>query len=183
MRALTVSIVLALAAPSWAAEPACTQQDYSNPDKQPNWRCPGPDEAILLPDIKFRPSVGLDAGATYQKTDQAGKVKLTYPTVLLDKNKVLQLGLRIQGLRRLRWLDLHKGRKLLKIEQTYTADRLKAQIKLEKSRVTVLKGQRDDARRQRDEAKKWYRSWTFGLVVGIVVTTAAAGGIAYAASR
>jgi hypothetical protein len=178
-----IVFILLFATPAWAADPLCTEQDYSNPDKRPDWRCPGPDESVLLPDIKFKPSVGLETGASYQETDQTRKIKLTYPVVLMDKDKVLQLGLRIQGLRRLRWLDLHKGKDLLKIEKTYTTDRLKAQVDLEKSRVKVLKEQRDDARKQRDEARKWYRSWTCGLVVGIVVTTAAAAGIAYAASR
>jgi hypothetical protein len=172
--------LLALAVRAEGAEP-CVQQDYSQSEKKPRWDCAGPDEDILLPDIRFRPSVGLDRGASFRKSDQTGLIKLDYPTVLMDKDKVIQLGLRIQGLRRLRWLDLHRGAKILEVESKYVGSVLQSKIELEKSRVTALRGQRDDARRQRDEAKKWYRSWTFGLVVGIVVTTAAAGTIAYIA--
>lgn len=163
-----------------AAEP-CVEQDYSDPDGRPRWDCPGPDEGVLLPDIKFKPSVGLDVGASYRKTDKRALIKLDYPAVLMDKDKVIQLGLRIQGLRRLRWLDMHRHDRLLEIEKKHVGAQLQAKIALEQSRVNALTGQRDEARRQRDEARKWYRSWTFGLVVGIVVTTAAAGGIAYAA--
>lgn len=177
-------IILLTLIPSLAwANPPCTEQNYSNPDKAPNWKCPGPGESILLPDIRFRPSVGLDTGASYKKDDGTGLTKLTYPAVLMDKDKVLQLGLRIQGLRRLRWLDLHKGAEVLKIERKHTGAQLQAKLDLEKTRSKTYKGQRDDARRQRDEAKKWYRSWTFGFVVGIVTTSAAAVAVAYAASR
>jgi len=179
MKNLISILVLATAVPAWA-EP-CVEQDYSDPDGRPRWDCPGPDEGVLLPDIKFKPSVGLDVGAGYRKTDKQALIKLDYPAVLMDKDKVIQLGLRIQGLRRLRWLDMHRHDRLLEIEKKHVGKTLQAKIDLEKSRVKALTSQRDDARRQRDEAKKWYRSWTFGLIVGIVVTTAAAGGIAYAA--
>ena len=182
MKSVLMMLSLLLAVPAAAAEP-CVQQDYGDAKKAPRWDCPGPDEGVLLPDIKFKPSVGLDAGASYRKTDQTGMIKLDYPVVLMDKDKVIQLGLRIQGLRRLRWLDLHKGEQVVEIEKKYVGQTLQAKVDLEKSRVKALTSQRDDARRQRDEAKKWYRSWTFGLIVGIVVTSAAAGTIAYVASR
>ena len=135
MKTLVILALLGLTAPSWAQQPPCTTQDYSDPAKAPDWTCPGPDEGILVPDMSFRPSVGLDAGAAYQRSDQTGLVKLTYPAVLMDKDKVLQLGLRIQALRRLRWLERHKMKDVVEVERRYMSDRLTAQLKLDQSRV------------------------------------------------
>ena len=181
MRTLVILALMGLCAPAWAQQPPCTTQDYSDPAKQPDWECPGPDEGILVPDVPFRPSVGLEAGASYRKTPQVGEARLDYDTVLMDKAKALQLGLRIQALRRLRWLERHKMKDLVEVERRYVGDRLTAQLKLEQSRVKEAVQQRDSARKERDSAKKWYRSWTFGLVVGVVTTTAATIAIAYTA--
>lgn len=179
MRTAIILAILAAWVPAWAQEKPCTTQNYADPKNTPDWTCPGPDEGILVPDMPSRASVGLDAGASYRKSGEA-EVKLSYPAVLMDKEKVVQLGLRIQGLRRLRWLERHKAADTTEIEKKYMADRLTAQLKLEQSRVQVAAQQRDEARKERDSAKKWYRSWTFGLIVGIVTTTAATVGIVYA---
>ncbi len=177
MRALVVLSILALCAPAWGQKP-CTVQNYTDPNKAPNWRCPGPDEGILVPNIKFKPSLGLEAGSSITPKG-AKSILLNYSAVVLDKDKVLQLGLRIQGLRRLRWLERHKAVETTNIERRYISDRLTAQIKFEQSRVKVVVGQRNQARKERDTARKWYRSWTCGLIVGVVITTAVVIGTAY----
>jgi hypothetical protein len=179
MRTLVILAALALSAPAWGQQVPCMVQDYSNPTKAPNWRCPGPDEGILVPDLKFNPSLGLEAGSQVTLKGAKKPIVLGYKTVVLDKDKVLQLGLRIQGLRRLRWLERHRATETTRIERKYMSDRITAQVKLEQSRVKVATSQRDQARKERDEARKWYRSWTCGLVVGIVVTTAAVIGTAH----
>lgn len=178
MKIIIVLSVLMFSASVNAAEP-CTEQNYSDPDRAPSWSCPGPGESILLPEIKFYPSIGLDVGSSYQKLG-GPKIELVYPAVLLDKNKVIQLGLRIQGLRRLRWLDLHKGASVLKIEQKYSESKFQAKLDLEKSRSASYKSQRDDARAQRDELGKWYRSWTCGFIVGVIVVSTVIVVITYA---
>lgn len=181
MRTLVILACLALCAPAWGQQKPCTTQDYSNPAKAPRWDCPGPDEGILVPDIKFNPSLGLPAGSSVTPKGAKKATLLSFDTVLLDRAKVTQLGLRIQGLRRLRWLERHRATELVRIERKYMSDRLTAQLKLEQSRIKVAVQQRDQARKERDAARKWYRSWTFGLVVGVVTTTAATIAIAYAA--
>jgi len=180
MRTTVILACLALSAPAWGQQAPCTTQDYSNPAKAPRWDCPGPDEGILVPDIKFNPSLGVPAGSSVTLKGAKKARLLDFDTVLLDRAKVTQLGLRIQGLRRLRWLERHKADEVVKIERKYMADRLGAQLKLEKSRVKEAVQQRDQARKERDAARKWYRSWSFGLVVGVVTTTAATIAIAYA---
>jgi hypothetical protein len=181
MRTLVVLAVLAVSTPAWGQQKPCTVQDYSSPTKAPNWACPGPDEGILVPEIRFNPSLGVPAGSSVHLKGATKARLFGYDTVLLDRAKVTQLGLRIKGLRRLRWLERHKAAETTRIERRYMSDRLTAQLKLERSRVKVATSQRDQARKERDEARAWYRSWTCGLVVGIVVTTAAVIGTAYAA--
>jgi hypothetical protein len=181
MRTLVILATLALCAPAWGQQKPCTTQDYSDPAKAPDWRCPGPDEGVVVPEIRFNPSLGVPAGSSVLLKGTK-KPKLTgFDTVLMDRAKVTQLGLRIQGLRRLRWLERHKAAEVVRIERKYMSDRLTAQLKLEQSRVKVAVSQRDQARKERDAARAWYRSWSFGLVVGIVTTTAATIAIAYAA--
>lgn len=181
MRLLAVLLVLGLSAPVRAADPPCTTQDYSDPKKAPSWRCPGPGEGILVPDLPARPSKGIPAGAKIVLPNKT--VTLDYDGVLMSKNRVLRQGLRIKGLRRLRWLDRHKGAELLDIEKKYVGDKLQAKLTLEKSRSSSYKSQRDQARHERDQARKWYRSWTFGFVVGVVTVSAAAVAIAYASRK
>lgn len=180
MKATVALFTLLVCGPSWAQSGPCTEQDYSSPKKAPNWRCPGPDESILVPDLKFRPSLGLETGSLVTKKGAKKPFRLDYSAVLLDQNKVLQLGLRIQGLRRLRWLERHRAAEAVKIERKYMADRLTAQLKLEQSRVKVAVQQRDQARKERDRARAWYRSWTFGLIVGVVTTAATVIAVGYA---
>ena len=179
---MKILVILLCLIPSLAwATPPCIEQNYSNSKKAPIWKCPGPGESILLPDIKFNPSIGLEAGSTYIKKGSDKDVLINYDTVLMDRQKVMQLGLRIQGLRRLRWLDMHRGAEILAIEKKYMADRIRIKLELEVVRSQTYKGQRDQARKERDSAGRWYRSWTCGLVVGIVVTAGATIAVAYAA--
>jgi hypothetical protein len=142
----------------------CAQQDYSDPNKPPNWECPGPGESVLLPDIKFNPSVGLKMGSQYNTSSSGDMTLLDYDAVLMDVNKTIQLALRISGLRRLRWLDMHRGAELLKIEKKYIQDRFQARLELEETRAKIYK-------KQRDQAYKWYRSWSSGFIFGVVATT------------
>jgi hypothetical protein len=181
MRTLVTLVALMLSTPSWGAQEPCTTQDYADPKKVPNWRCPGPDEGIMVPEIRFNPSLGVPVGSTVHIKDAKQPSLTTFDTVLMDRAKVTQLGLRIQGLRRLRWLERHRADEVLKIEKKYMSDRLTAQLNLEKSRVKVAVGQRDQARKERDRARAWYRSWTCGLVVGIVITAGTTVAIVYTA--
>lgn len=169
-------VVLLVFIPSLVSAEPCTQQDYSNVYKVPDWSCPSPGESILLPEIKFRPSIGMEEGSSYQT--RAGVITLDYPAVLMDREKVLHLGLRIQGLRRLRWLDMHKSDDILEVERKYVGTVLRAKLDIERARYSACKTQKEMAQKKLNEAKKWYRSWTFGFVLGVVTTSATVAAVA-----
>jgi len=172
MRVLIICALSLLSAPVSARTP-CTIQDYSDPSKAPDFGCPGPQEPALVPELRPKPSMGIENGATVLIKKK--KIPVLYDAVLMDKLKVIELGLKIKGLRRLRWLERHKGEKLLAVERKYVGQRYQAQLKLEQERVKTARGQRDDARQERDDSRKWYRSFSFGFTVGagtVVVVTA-----------
>lgn len=173
------SVLLILLWSAQAAAAPCVEQNYSDPKVAPDFSCPGPGEAVMVPEIDTRPSKGIPKGAEIKLPDKL--IKLDYDAVLMSRNKTLELGLKVKGIRRLRWLEHHKTKDLVKIERKFMSDRYQAQLDLEKIRTKTAVSQRDQARDQRDTAKAWYRSWTFGLIVGVVVTAGSTVAVAYAA--
>jgi hypothetical protein len=130
---------------------------------------------MLVPENRFQPSIGVMAG------DQAPPQK--YDAVLLDRVKVLELGFRIRALRRLRWMDFHRGAELLAIEQRYLRETSTQKDKLASSQLASYRDQLQQAQAEISRAGAWYRSWTFGLVVGVILTSATAAGVAVAIRR
>ena len=171
---LTSTYVMAAppVAPQVAPGAPCVDQGYADPLKEPNYDCRGPGEDMLVPDTPSQPSIGVPAEtqAPAQKWDG----------VLLDRIKVMELGLRIKAIRRLRWLDLHKSSDLLAIEQKYLRDTSTEKDKLAQSQVASYREQLVQTQAELSKSKAWYRSWTFGLVVGVVLTSAAVAGVAIA---
>ena len=153
----------------------CVDQGYADPKKEPNYDCRGPGEDMLVPDTDSQPSIGVKAGT--QPPAQK------YDAVLLDKAKVVELGLRLKAIRRLRWLDLHKSSDLLAIEQKYLRDTTAEKDKLAQSQVASYREQLVQTQAELSKSKAWYRSWTFGLILGVVLTSAAAAGVAVAVRK
>lgn len=155
----------------------CVEATYADPKREPNYACRGPWEDLLVPDTQFRPSIGLPKGKAISLP------ALDYDAVLLDRSKVMELGLRIEAIRRLRWMDLHRSSDLLTIEQKYLRDTAAEKDKLAQSQVASYRGQLEQAQAELAKEKAWYRSWTFGLIVGVVLTAATAAGVAVAVRK
>ena len=180
MKTVITLLSLSLSSTARATEP-CTTQNYSNHEKPPRFDCPGPEEGALVPDLPSKPTKGLDRGATVIPAGKKPKTFLVdYDSVLMGKMKVIELGMKIKGLRRLRWSDRHRGAETLAIEKKFISATWTAKLQLRDSQLVQANKQIVQARKERDEARKWYRSWTFGLVVGVVVTSAAVIGTAVA---
>jgi len=160
--------LLALPGASWAQNPTCTTQDYSNPKKEPLYDCPGPGEDALVPKLNPKDSVAL---------------KLGFPTpwegILMDKDRVIQLGLRTTALRRIRWMETVAAKERLDSELKFLTQSNKADLDLKTSQREAYKKQATELQVELEKERKWYRSWTFGVVVGVVVTAAAATALAY----
>ena len=163
----------ALAAPG----APCVEATYADPTREPNYACRGPWEDLLVPDTRSQPSVGLPKGKVISLP------ALDYDAVLLDRAKVLELGLRIEAIRRLRWMDLHRSADLLAIEQRYLRDTAAEKDKLAQSQVSSYRTQLQQSQAELSSARAWYRSWTFGVIVGVVLTAATVAGVAVAVRK
>lgn len=163
-------MILSSARPCFAED--CTPQTYTDPAKEPNYDCPSPQENVLVPDTQAQPSVEVKKG---DAAPQSG--------ILMDKTRVINLGLRIKALRHIRWIETTAAAKKLSAEIAYQQKVAQAKDDLLKSQVESYKKQYTDTRDELLKERKWYKSWSFGLVVGIVVTSAAATAIAVAATR
>jgi hypothetical protein len=158
--------LLLLAVPAHAMD--CPRQDYTKPDKQPNYDCPSPGENSMVPRINLKASVELKKQA-----------KAPWTGILLDTNRVLLLGLRIKALRRIRWVETIQFQERRTIEKEY----LVSQHKVEKA---FLVKQRDnwkqqalDAHKALESRYKWYNSKALWFATGVVVTAAAATALAF----
>ena len=114
MRYLIV-LVLCLSPLSVYATDQCPQQSYTDAAKEPNYDCPSPQEYVLVPDLPVLPSVSL------KKDDKAPR-----EGILLDVNRVFQLGLRIKALRHIRWIETTASDKKIKVEVGYQQSVAKA---------------------------------------------------------
>lgn len=166
MKVLAVLLSVLLAAPVWAKTP-CTTQSYDS-GKEPRYDCPGPGEAALTPTLKMRDSVGLTTGK-----------KAPWEGVLLDRNRVITLGLKIKAVRRLRYLDMLERNDRVDAELKLAKANAAANLKLRTSQRDTYKSQVRVLRGELKEAKKWWRSWTFGFVLGLAVTAAGTTALAY----
>jgi hypothetical protein len=156
------------------ADPACTTQDYTKEKPAPNFDCPSPLEETLVPN----PEVGPKASVALTATKPA-----PWDGILVDKDRLIQLGLRITALRRLRWMDTLKAQDVLAAEKKLITDSKKADLDLITSQRESYKAQLVQTQKELSKATAWYRSWTFGLIVGAVTTSAVAITLAYVARQ
>lgn len=159
MRYLIAALILLLPLSS-AADP-CPKQIYTDDKAEPDYDCPGPGEAALVPQLQLQTSVALSV-----------KDKVPWPGILMDKNRVMVLGLRIKGLRRLRYLDMKSAREKLSNEVKFVKADSKAELDLRTSQRDNYKSQTVEMAKEISSLKSWYRSGPFWFAVGVVTATA-----------
>lgn len=165
---MRILVIIAMLFPGLTAAETCPRQRYDDPQKQPDYNCPSPGEDSMVPRVTLKASVELKKAA-----------KAPWSGILLDQNRVLVLGLRIKSLRRIRWTETIQYQERRKIESEY----LKHSHALEK---TFIAKQRDNWKKMAKEAyeelvshRKWYNSRSFWFAAGMIVTAAAATGLAF----
>jgi hypothetical protein len=168
MRTTVIGLLLALySAQAIAAEP-CTKQIYTNPKAEPNYDCPSPGEDSLVPRLQLKTSTELKL-----------KQPAPWEGILMGKNRVLALGLRIKALRRLRWQETIGHQEAMEAEKKYQASMFNATINLRTSQRDNYKEQVVAQRKEIERLNRWYRSPTFWFVTGVVVTAAGATALAF----
>jgi len=168
MRALVIVLVVSLtfAPVAWAAAP-CTKQIYTDVKAEPRYDCPGPGEDALVPRLELKTSVALELG---KKAPWAG--------ILMDKNRVLTLGLRIKALRRIRYLEMKSALEQREAERKFEAAQFQATLGLRTSQRDTYKEQVKVLQEEVIRSRKWYRSPSLWFAIGVVVTAAGATALA-----
>lgn len=150
------------------AEKLCPQQIYTNAKAEPDYECPSPGEAAMTPKLQLTASVALK----FQD-------KAPWDGILMQKERVLVLGLTIEGLRRLRWIDITSAEERLQLETEYLKKNHSTELSFTRQQRDNWKKVSEDALKDLASYQKWYRSNTFWFMTGVVVTAAAATALAY----
>jgi hypothetical protein len=166
MRWLALTVLLC-SAPAYATAP-CTKQIYTDLKKEPNYSCPGPGEDSLVPRLQLKTSVELKV-----------KKPAPWPGILMDKNRVMTLGLRIKALRRIRWQETIGWQEKLENEKKFQAAMYQATLNLRTSQRDNYKSQTKALQEEVIRLNKWYRSPTFWFATGFVVASAGATALAF----
>ena len=145
----------------------CTKQIYSDMSTEPNYECPSPGEEFIVPKMKLKTSVVLDP------TDKL-KNKIPWPGILIDKNRMLVIGLRIKGLRRLRYLDMKTMAEELDNLEKYLEARCGVDTKFYNSQIIDYKNRIISLHKDIEASKKWDRSGPFWVIAGITTASVVA---------
>lgn len=163
MLRLTIYLIMLLSSLTTRADVPCKYQPYLATMK-PDFGCPSPGEDDLIPPhSSLRESIELKVSAPAPWTG-----------ILMDSNRVIHLGLRVQALRQLRWLDLKTAEEKRSSERELTKRLSAADLKLLTVERESYKRQSQALQVELDHKNKWYRSWSFGFVVGAAVASATA---------
>lgn len=152
---LTISIIL-LYSPQIYSQ-VCGIQDYDDPDNQPNFECPSPGETALVPDLNPPSEIPIFAGQIIDDVPWDG--------AMIHRDRMIELGLKIMALRRLRWAD----RINLARQQTIQLQHAQELSEIRSNYYQIqLESLQEQLQHSQNRANAWYRSWWFGVVVGIV---------------
>lgn len=171
---LICSLVL-IPSNAFAKDKTCGQQNYSAAT-EPDFECPSPGEVMFIPDMPLRPSIGVPAGSVIRLKGTAQFKPIAYEAVLLDKLRVIHLGLRVIALRKLRYLDGQNSKSVFSLKEKYGKDTQDALIKLYQSKEDKLKNKILDMGRLIQSKDKeitrlttWYRSPLLWFCTGATV--------------
>lgn len=167
MRSFLALSLLLTAYPVQAAD-MCAKQLYNDPKVEPDYDCPSPHEDSLVPKIELRASIDLKA-----------KTPAPWDGVLLDKGRVIVLGLRIKALRRLRWQDMRLAEDTLSNERTFLKASAKADLDLARSQRESYKEQTKVLQEEVTRLNRWYHSKVLWFSLGFVTAAAGATALAY----
>lgn len=152
--------VLVFCAATAHAEEVCGPQDYDS-TQQPDFSCRSPDEDVMVPDLAPFDSVALAAGDTFVAEWEGSFV---------DRNRLIEVGMRVRALRRLRWADRVKLRRQFDIHLEHVRDLSQAQLDYMAAQLDAYRDQLGRANERVGSSQSWWRSPTLWLAIGVVVT-------------
>lgn len=156
---LIVLLSIGLALPAHAQE-VCAPQDYDS-TQEPDFACPSPDEEIMVPNLDPFTSVPVEAGQVHTAE---------FDGSFVDRNRLIEVGLRIRALRRLRWADRVRLRRQFDVHVQHVRDLSQAQLDYMTAQLDSYRDQLAVANDRVGSSQSWWRSPTLWLAVGVIVT-------------
>ena len=140
----------------------CGPQDYDS-GEQPEFNCPGPGEADLRVDLRAPASVPVKQGAT---------VVALWDGALAHRDRLVEVGLNLAAVRRLRWLDRLRLREEFAIERRYQDQLAEARLRFAEQQRDAYQERATAAERLAQSANPWWRSPALWFAIGMIVAGA-----------
>lgn len=172
LRAVPILVLLVVAPRASIGQEVCGPQDY-NSETEPNFGCRSPDEGVLAPELDSLDSVVLRAGDTFVAE---------WDGVFVDRNRLIEIGMRVRALRRLRWGDRVKLRREFDAHIEHARALSQAQLDYMSEQLDAYRAQLARANELVGSSQSWWRSPTLWLAVGVVVTAGLVAVAAYGLS-
>jgi hypothetical protein len=172
-----LALTLVLRACNSEAQTVCGPQRYDTVEP-PDFSCPGPDESVMIPDLNPPPAVAVRAGT--KLVDGVKTTVLEWDGAVVHRDKLIEMGLKLQGIRRLRWVDTLRLKTQCEIDTRYAEEVGEARQKLVVAERDAARATLRDTRQALTSSTAWYRSWQFGFVLGILSAGLLVGLAAYA---
>ena len=180
LRFLIVLVILAIAYPSYAEE-VCGPQNYDS-RTAPNFDCPGPDESTLSLSLDAPRSIPVYPGYVILAATGEEVATITWEGAIVHRNRLIETGLRVKAVRRLRWADRLRLTDTCEIRLRYANDLNNTRIELLQERVDDYQAHASAARERVSSAESWWRAPALWFAVGFVSAGAVVALTAYGLS-
>jgi len=170
---LTTVVVLILLHPSSAlCQTICPPQDYDS-ETPPNFDCPGPEETYMIPDLNPPRSVPVEEGT---------ELVAEWEGALVHRNRLLEVGFTITGLRRLRWADRLRLAREYQIQLEHAEELARIRLEFMEEQRDVYQERARAAEQRADRARSWWRSPALWFTIGVLTAGALVALTAYGLS-
>ena len=151
-------ILLLTIPPRFALAEVCGPQNYDS-ETEPNFDCLGPGEAELRGSFGAPDSVPVDRG------DQ---ITAPWDGALVHRDRMIQLGLHLKVLRRLRWADSLRIRTEYEIILEAESQIYSARLRYAEQQVETYRERANQAISQENRARSWWRSPVLWFAIGVL---------------
>jgi len=158
----TVVLLIVLYPSSGLTQTVCGPQNYDS-KQAPNFDCPGPEEGALIPRLNPPRSVPMKQGDI---------AEAQWDGALVHRDRLVEYGLKLKALRRLRWADRLYIAERFRIEVAHARETATIRETLLEEQAEYHQERATAAERAVRRAGAWYRSWWFGFLSGTLVAAA-----------
>jgi len=169
---LFVVLSLLFSTAASAEEAICGPQDYAS-SSQPDFECPSPGETEMVPDLHPPASIPVTIGT---------QTKAVWDGALVHRDRLVEVGLRVRAIRRLRWADSLR----MAAEYAVNLEHVRTVSRIQLEHMSAQRDAYEERWRAAEErvlrSERWWRSPTLWIGVGMVIAGCLFGLAAYGLS-